>query len=168
MKIQSRLTDFTIRSATRDDCDLILDLIRELADYEKLSHKVVATRDHIEQALFGETPSAEVIIGELRDQPVGFALFFQNFSTFLGKPGIYLEDLFVRPAFRGKGYGKSLLACLAKIVLERGYGRLDWAVLDWNQPAIDFYDSIGAEPMNEWIVNRLSGDQLVALADQFE
>ncbi len=167
MIIQTSLTDFVIRSATRSDCGLVLELIRELADYEKLAHQVVATEATIEQELFGPNSAAEVIIGDVKHQPVGFALFFQNFSTFLGKRGIYLEDLFVRPEYRGQGYGKSLLSCLANIAIDRGCGRLEWAVLDWNKPAIDFYNSLGAESMDQWIINRLTGDKLKQLAEQF-
>ncbi len=158
------MATFSIRVATIGDCELILQFIRDLAEYEKLSHEVVATKEDLQSHLFGENPVAEVLIGEEDAMPVGFALFFRNFSTFLGRPGIYLEDLFVRPEFRGKGYGRALLVRLAQIAVERQYGRVEWAVLDWNQPAIDFYESLGARQLNEWIVNRVDGPKIEALA----
>ncbi len=153
-----------IRIATIADYPTILDFIEQLAAYEKLSHEVVATCSALEKTLFGEKPSAEVLIAEYATQPVGFALYFTNYSTFLAKPGIYLEDLFVQPEMRGKGFGKQLLASLAKIAVERDCGRLEWSVLDWNQPAIDFYRSLGAVPMDGWTVNRLTGDALQNVA----
>ena len=156
-----------IRQATIEDCPLILQFIKELADYEKLLHEVVADIATLEASLFGDKPYAEVVIAEYRDQPVGFALFFHNYSTFLGRPGLYLEDLYIQPAMRGKGFGKILLAYRAALALERDCGRLEWWVLDWNQPAKDFYRSLGAEPMDDWTVNRVTGDQLVKLADHF-
>ncbi|MGI9517874.1 MAG: GNAT family N-acetyltransferase [Pirellulaceae bacterium] len=159
---------FTIRSAVPADSGLILQFIVELAQYEKLSHEVVATESKIREHLFGEQPHAEVLIGEEAGRPVGFALFFHNYSTFLGQPGIYLEDLFVRPDDRGKGFGKALLACLAQIAVERKCGRLEWSVLDWNQPAIDFYRSLDATSMNGWTTNRLNGDALHRLATSFK
>lgn len=155
---------FTIRLAEKEDVPLILDFIKKLAEYEQLSNEVVATERNLELYLFGEERVAEVIIGYEGELPVGFALFFHNFSTFLGKPGIYLEDLFVLEDHRGKGYGKKLLASLAKLAVERKCGRLEWAVLDWNEPSIDFYKSLGARMMTEWIVNRLSGESLLKLA----
>jgi GNAT superfamily N-acetyltransferase len=158
--------DFIIRSATREDCPTILAFIKQLAAYEKLAHEVVATEEKLQLTLFGEQPSAEVIIAEYQNIPVGFALFFTNYSTFLAKPGIYLEDLYVQADMRGKGFGKKLLAHLAGLAVERDCGRLDWWVLDWNQPAKDFYLSLDAEPMDGWTVNRLSGKALAALAEQ--
>ena len=149
-----------IRAAERSDTALILELIRGLAEYEKLSHEVVATPELLEKWLFGERPVAEVLIAEWEGLPRGFALFFHNFSTFLGRPGFYLEDLYVQPEFRGRGIGKALLLRLARLAVERGYGRLEWSVLDWNEPAIRFYKSLGAKPMDEWTVFRLTGDGL--------
>ena len=154
----------SIRPATAGDVPLIRQLIAELADYERLAHAAVATDDDLRAQLFGERPAAEVLIGELDGEPAGFALFFHNFSTFLGKRGLYLEDLFVRPAFRGAGLGKHLMAALARIAVQRGCGRFEWSVLDWNEPSIGFYRSIGAVGMDEWTVQRLEGEALHALA----
>lgn len=156
----------SIRSATPADIPLVLSLIRELADYERLSHAVTATEDLLHHHLFGPRPAAECLIGELDGEPQGFALFFTNFSTFLAKPGIYLEDLYVRPAARGRGLGAALLTRLAALAVERGCGRLEWAVLDWNQPAIDFYRKLGAAPMDDWTIYRLTGDALAAAAQR--
>lgn len=156
--------DLSIRAATPADVPLVLGLIRELAEYERLSHQVAATEEMLGKRLFGERPVAEALIGECDGQACGFALYFHNFSTFLAKPGIYLEDLFVRPAFRGRGLGKALLRGLARIAVERGCGRLEWAVLDWNEPAIGFYRGLGAVPMDEWTVFRVTGGTLDALA----
>ncbi len=153
-----------IRPATKADAALILSLIRELAEYEKLLHEVTATAADIEAALFGPRPSAECVIAEYGGKPAGFALFFHNFSTFLGKPGIYLEDLYVKPELRGKGVGRALLAHLAALTLERDCGRFEWAVLDWNAPAIKFYESLGAKMMDSWKINRLTGEALAKLA----
>lgn len=153
-----------IRAATEGDVPLILSLIRELAEYEKLSHEVVATEEELRTNLFGERPFAEVLIADHDGDPAGFALFFHNFSTFLGKPGIYLEDLYVKPEFRGAGVGKRLLAHLARLAKERGCGRLEWWVLDWNEPSIGFYDSVGAVAMDDWTVYRLAGGALDDLA----
>jgi GNAT superfamily N-acetyltransferase len=150
----------TIRSAHEDDLPLILSLIQDLAEYERLRHECVADVESLRRWVFGEERIAEVVIGEWEGEPVGFALFFRNFSTFLGRPGIYLEDLFVQPEHRGRGVGKALLLHLARIAVERGYGRVEWAVLDWNEPAINFYRSLGAMPMEEWTVFRLTGDAL--------
>ncbi|MDF1575898.1 MAG: GNAT family N-acetyltransferase [Bacteroidales bacterium] len=158
---------FIIREAQKEDVPLILDFIKKLAEYERLSHEVVATEADLEKYLFGDERVAEVVIGYEGELPVGFALFFHNFSTFLGKPGIYLEDLFVLESHRGKGYGKLLLASLAARALERDCGRLEWAVLDWNTPSIEFYKSLGARMMDEWIVNRMTGDSLVKLASKY-
>ncbi|MBV2209846.1 MAG: GNAT family N-acetyltransferase [Thermomonas sp.] len=153
-----------IRPATVDDVPLIRQLITELADYERLSHAAVATDEDLRTQLFGPQPAAEVLIGEVDGTPAGFALFFHNFSTFLGKRGLYLEDLFVRTAFRGSGLGKHLMAALARIAVARDCGRFEWSVLDWNAPAITFYRKIGAVGMDEWTVQRLEGDALHALA----
>jgi GNAT superfamily N-acetyltransferase len=157
-----------IRTATEDDVPLILRFIRELADYERLAHQVVATEESVRATLFRNPRFAEVIIGEEsveeRVEPVGFALFFHNYSTFLARPGVYLEDLYVRPELRGKGYGRALLARLAEIALERNCGRVEWAVLNWNEPAIRFYRSLGALPMDQWTVYRITGDALEKLA----
>ena len=154
-----------IRPATPDDVPTIAGLIRELAEYEKLSHEVVLDENDLREHLFGQRPYAEVLMAEDASEVVGFALFFHNYSTFLGKPGVYLEDLFVRPAARGKGHGKELLLSLAKLAVERGYGRVEWSVLDWNEPSIGFYKSLGAVPMDEWTVYRLTGDALRNLAE---
>lgn len=153
-----------IRPAVREDVDQILAFIRELAEYEKLAHEAVADEAGLAAQLFGDTPRAEVLIAEVNGAPAGFALFFHNFSTFVGKPGLYLEDLFVRPAFRGLGLGKTLMVRLAQLAVERDCGRFEWSVLDWNQPAIDFYRSLGAVGMDEWTVQRVAGDALQALA----
>ncbi len=158
--------NFSIRSATIDDVPVILAFIRELADYEKLSGEVVATEDLLRETLFGGQSGAEVLIASSGDQPAGFALFFGNFSTFLGLPGIYLEDLFVRPEFRESGLGRSLLAYLARLATERRCGRLEWSVLDWNEPAIGFYKKLGADAMSDWTVYRLTGDALDTLAEE--
>ncbi|WP_325435582.1 GNAT family N-acetyltransferase [Pseudomonas nitroreducens] len=154
----------TLRPAVPDDIPLILDLIRELADYEKLVHEVKAYAQRMHDHLFGPRPYAEVLIGEVDGAPQGFALFFHNYSTWLSQPGIYLEDLYVRPAARGAGLGKALLTELARLAVERGCGRLEWSVLDWNEPAIGFYRSLGARPQDEWSVYRLTGDALGDLA----
>lgn len=156
--------ELNIRPAKRRDCALILEFIRELADYEKLAHEVVATTGDLEDSLFGEAPVAEVVIAEWHGEPAGFALYFANYSTFLGRHGMYLEDLYVRPAFRDRGIGKALLAHLAGIVVERGWGRLDWSVLDWNEPAIEFYRAIGARALDDWTQYRLDGDALASVA----
>ena len=155
---------FHIRPSTTSDSALILGFIRELAEYEKLAHEVSATEQDIQTQLFGAKPRAECVIAELDGRPIGFALYFHNFSTFLGKPGLYLEDLYVQPEFRGRGYGKRLLTCLAKLALARGCGRFEWAVLDWNAPAIRFYQSLGAEMLQSWRINRVSGPALQKLA----
>jgi GNAT superfamily N-acetyltransferase len=153
-----------IRPATAQDLPEVLAFIRELAVYERLEQQLVATEADLAVALFGERPFAEVVFGCLDGEAVGYALFFHNFSTFLGRPGLYLEDLFVRPAARGHGVGKALLAWLARTALERGCGRLDWAVLDWNAPSIAFYRSLGAVAQGDWTIYRLSGTALAALA----
>jgi GNAT superfamily N-acetyltransferase len=151
---------FSIRAASRRDVPGILRLIRALAEYEKLAHEVVATEALLAAHLFGAAPAAEVLLAEEEGRAVALALFFQNYSTFLGRPGIYLEDLFVEPAQRGKGIGKALLQAIARIAVERNCGRFEWAVLDWNSPAIEFYKSLGAKPMHDWTVFRLAGPAL--------
>lgn len=158
------MATITIRAASVADTALLLALIRALAEYEKLAHECVASEDSLREHLFGARPYAEAIIAEADGEPAGFALFFHNYSTFVGKPGIYLEDLFVQPAFRGLGIGKRLLAEVARIGVERGCGRYEWTVLDWNEPAIRFYQSLGAEMKREWIINRVSGAALNRLA----
>jgi GNAT superfamily N-acetyltransferase len=156
----------SIRAATREDVPVILELIRGLAEYEKLAHECVATETAITESLFGARPQAEVIITVADGMPAGFALFFSSYSTFLARPGIYLEDLFVKPAFRGRGIGKKLLAHLAGIAVERKCGRLEWSVLDWNKDAIRFYESLGAQAMDEWTVYRVTGPALAQLAGE--
>jgi GNAT superfamily N-acetyltransferase len=158
------MPELDIRSATEDDVPLILNLIKELAEYERLSHEVVATEEALRDSLFGGRRVAEALLGFLEDDPAGFALFFHTFSTFLGKPGIYLEDLYVRPEFRGAGVGRALLVHLAKLAKERNCGRLEWSVLDWNEPAIGFYKGIGASPVSGWTVYRVTGKALEELA----
>ncbi len=167
MIIETTLPDFQLRQATKEDCPLILSFIMELAVYEKLAHEVVATVEILEDSLFGERSYAEVVIAEYQGNAVGYALFFNNFSTFTGRPGIYLEDLYVSPDMRGKGFGKCLLAYLAKIAVDRNYTRVEWSVLDWNEPSIKFYRSIGAAPMDEWTVQRLDGEELQNFAREF-
>jgi GNAT superfamily N-acetyltransferase len=152
--------------ATEKDIPEILAFIRALAVYERLEHEMVATEEQLHQTLFGKKRYAEVIFAEEGSERVGFALFFHNYSTFLGKPGLYLEDLFVKPEHRGKGYGKRLLAFLARLAIGRDCGRLEWWVLDWNTPSIEFYAKLGAQPMSEWTVHRLTGDKLRELASQ--
>ena len=157
---------FKIRQAKDTDVSIILGFIRGLAEYERLLDQVVATESSLKNTLFGERPFAEVIIGELNSKPIGFALFFHNYSSFHGKPGLYLEDLYVQPNYRGHGYGKILLSYLAKMAIERNCGRFEWSVLDWNEPAIQFYKKIGAKPMSEWTVQRLDGAALEKLANE--
>ena len=167
MKLQTRIEGFFIRDADKTDCGLILSFIKELAEYEKLLHEVKATEEILHRSLFSNQPCARVIIGEFQGQPVGYALFFNNFSTFTGRPGIYLEDLYVSPHMRGKGFGKSLLAYLAKLAHEENYTRVEWSVLNWNEPSIQFYRSIGAIPMDGWTVQRLHGQALENFAKEF-
>jgi GNAT superfamily N-acetyltransferase len=155
---------FRIRTANESDVVLILGFIRDLARYEKLEDRVVATEESLRSTLFGNPRFAEVLIAEEDESPAGFALFFHNYSTFLGRPGIYLEDLFVNPDRRGRGYGKAFFRYLARIAKERDCGRVEWAVLNWNTPAIDFYNSLGAVPLEDWIVFRLIGEPLEQLA----
>ncbi len=156
----------SIRGAVRDDLPLIAQFIRDLAEYERLSHEVRFDLAALGERLFGLRPYAEVLIGEIDGAPQGFALFFHNFSTFEGKPGVYLEDLFVRPEARGLGLGKALLKRLAEIAIERDCARLEWWVLDWNEPSISLYKSLGAKLMDEWTVMRVDGDALTGLAGQ--
>jgi len=163
MKVQNLPEDFEIRPGTPDDASLILSFIKELADYEKMSDEVVADENLINEHLFGKRKSAEVVIGYYKNEPVGFALFFHNFSTFLGRPGLYLEDLFVRKEMRGKGFGKALLKHLAHLAVKRNCGRMEWAVLNWNEPSIQFYKSLGAKPMDDWTVYRVTGKALKEL-----
>jgi GNAT superfamily N-acetyltransferase len=158
--------ELTIAPAQESDIPLLLDFIRKLADYERLSAEVVADEKTLRESLFGARPAAEVLLAYWTNQPVGFAVYFHNFSTFIGRPGIYLEDLFVIPAFRGKGVGKALLSYLAGLAKERNCARLEWAVLDWNQPAIDFYRRLGAVPMHDWTVFRVANTALDKLAEQ--
>lgn len=153
----------SLRSAVRADVPAILRLIRALAEYEKLARDVVATEAALAETLFGPKPAAEVLIAEDGGRAVGFALFFQNYSTFLARPGIYLEDLFVEPASRGHGVGKALLKAVARLAVERKCGRFEWAVLDWNEPAMGFYKSLGAQPMADWTVMRVTGEALERL-----
>jgi GNAT superfamily N-acetyltransferase len=155
-----------IRPATADDIPLILAFIRELAEYEKLLHEAKATEAQLREALFGARPVAEVVIASLDDHPAGFALFFPNYSTFVGRPGLYLEDLFVRPDARGFGLGRELLEHLARLAVERGWGRLEWRVLDWNVPSIAFYRKLGAEPLDDWTVFRVTGEALQKLGSK--
>ena len=158
------MPEHEIRPGTEEDVPLILSFIRELAEYERLSHEVVASEEMLRESLFGERRVAEVLLGHLDDEPAGFALFFHNFSTFLGRPGIYLEDLYVKPEFRGAGVGRALLVHLARIARERGCGRLEWSVLDWNEPAIGFYKRLGASPVSGWTVYRVTDEALAGLA----
>lgn len=153
-----------LEAAREQDVPTILALIRALGDFEQLSHEVVATEEALRQGLFGLRPAAEVVIAWADDAPVGFALFFQNFSTFLARPGLYLEDLFVIPEWRGRGVGRQLMTHLATIAMERGCGRFEWAVLEWNKPAITFYERIGAEVSQDWRICRLTGDALARVA----
>lgn len=153
-----------IRPATPEDLPIILQLIRDLATYERAPQEVTATKEELNEVLFGERPAAEVLLVFEGNAPVGFAVFFHNFSTWLGRPGLYLEDLFVKPEMRGKGYGRALLVHLARIARDRGCGRMEWAVLDWNEPAIQFYRALGAKPMHEWTVFRLTRDEILQLA----
>ena len=157
---------FNIRPATEEDVPTILGFIQELAQYERLAHEVAATAEDLHKSLFGEHPFAEVVIGECNGNAVSYALFFYNFSTFLARPGIYLEDLYVMPEFRGNGYGRKLLAYLARLARERNCGRLEFAVLNWNKPAIRIYERANANPLKDWTVYRLTGDSLTELADK--
>ena len=162
---KSDLPGFAIRRATVADVGTILNLIRDLATYERAPDQVTATEEQLLDVLFGKKPAAEVLLAFEDEESVGFAVYFYNFSTWLGRPGLYLEDLFVRPEHRGKGYGRALLVELARIARDRGCGRMEWAVLDWNEPAIEFYRKLGAKPMDEWTVFRLKADGIAKLAE---
>jgi len=157
-------TEFTIRFATKEDAALVLKFIKDLAAYEGMLEEVVATEELITETIF-DNKKAEVIIGEYQQTPVAFALFFHNYSTFLGRPGIYLEDLFVKPEFRGMGFGKKTLQFLANLAIERNCGRLEWWCLDWNEPSIQFYEQCGSVPMDQWTVYRLQGEALLSMAN---
>jgi len=159
------MANFLIRQATEQDVPLILSFIRQLAEYERLSHEAVVTEKTLQDSLFGARRYAEVLLGYADNKPVAFAVFFHNFSTFLGRPGLYLEDLFVIPEMRGKGFGRALLVELARIAHERNCGRFEWAVLDWNEPAIQFYKNLGAIPMDEWTIFRVTGAALGRLSN---
>ncbi|QSX08232.1 GNAT family N-acetyltransferase [Alkalibacter rhizosphaerae] len=163
MSHTTNIPNFTLRFAKETDVPTIFNFIKELAKYEKMSHEVVATEALLKESIF-ERNMAEVVIGEYENKPVAFALFFHNFSTFLGKPGIYLEDLFVLPEMRGRGFGKTMLSFLAKLCVDRKCGRLEWWCLDWNQPSIDFYKQMGAVPMDDWTVYRVNDESLIKLA----
>jgi len=158
-------THFQLRPARVEDVPIILQLIRDLATYERAPDEVSATQEQLVDVLFGQRPAAQVLLAFEAESPVGFALYLYNFSTWLGRPGLYLEDLFVKPEKRGKGYGRALLVELAKIARDRGCGRMEWAVLNWNEPAIKFYRALGAKPMDEWTVFRLTRDEIAKLAD---
>jgi len=164
MKTSAQIPGFALRPAMEDDVPLILSFIRDLAEYERLSHEVVATEEGLRRSLFGQRRVAEVVLGYYHREPVSFALYFHNFSTFLGQAGIYLEDLYVQPAFRGKGFGRVMLSYLAQLAKERDCGRLEWWVLDWNKAAIKFYQGLGAQAMEEWTVYRVTGEALERLA----
>jgi GNAT superfamily N-acetyltransferase len=166
--MDTKIAGYQIRKAEREDVPVILAFIRRLAEYEKLAHEVVATEAKLAQYLFGDKRVAEVLLGIFEGIPVGFALYFYNFSTFLARPGIYLEDLYVLEEHRSRGFGRTLLECLAHLAVEQECGRLEWAVLDWNEPAIEFYKLLGARMMDEWIVNRVSGEALERLAARWQ
>ncbi|HME87980.1 MAG TPA: GNAT family N-acetyltransferase [Chthoniobacterales bacterium] len=157
--------NFVIRPARVADVPVILELIRALATYERAPNEVTATEESLAEVLFGKKPAAEVLLAVENEKAIGFAVYFHNFSTWLGRPGLYLEDLFVKPEHRGRGYGRALLIHLANIARDRGCGRMEWAVLDWNEPAIQFYRSLGAKPMDEWTVFRLTRTGIAKLAD---
>lgn len=161
---RTSLPGFTIRLAVRDDVPLIHALIRGLARFERLEHECVATKEALERTLFGARAYAEALIGEFEGAPVGFALFFHNYSTFLAQPGVYLEDIYVEPAWRGRGFGTAFLTRVAELAAARGCGRLEWSVLDWNENAIRLYERLGAKPMAEWTTMRVTGEALAALA----
>jgi GNAT superfamily N-acetyltransferase len=165
--IPTKIDNFFLKPAEVADIDLVLGFVRELAEYEKLSHECVATRELFEQHLFGDKPEAEIFLAYVGDAPIGMCLFFTNFSTFLGRPGLYLEDVYIQPEYRNRGFGKVILAFLASLAVRRGYGRFEWSVLDWNEPSIAFYRKLGAVPMDDWTVQRVSGSTLTDLANQF-
>jgi len=161
------LDNFSIRFAKKEDVPAIYKLIKELAEYEKMLDQLKLNENILRENLFSDKKYAEVLIAEYDSVPIGYAIFFHNFSTFVGKPGLYLEDLYVKPEYRGKGYGKTMLSQLAKIAVERNCGRFEWVVLDWNEPSIKFYESLGARPLKEWLMYRLEGDALKNLAAKF-
>jgi GNAT superfamily N-acetyltransferase len=165
--IRTKIIGLTLRFAKEDDVPVILEFIKELADYEKLSHEVVATEEKLKKSLFAENSFAEVIIAEYLTKPVGFCLFFHNYSTFLGRPGIYIEDIYIRLEHRGLGFGKSILTYLAKLALERDCGRIEWSVLDWNINALNFYNDLGASAMDGWTVYRIANESLIKLSKEF-
>jgi GNAT superfamily N-acetyltransferase len=158
------LSEFEIRPAVVDNVPLILSFIKKLADYERLAHEVVATEESLRKTLFDSRKTAEVAIGYFQNKPIGLVLFFHNYSTFLGRPGLYIEDLFVDESYRGRGFGAALLRYVARLAVERNCGRLEWSVLDWNKPAVDFYTKLGAVPMSDWTVFRVTGQSLMNLA----
>jgi GNAT superfamily N-acetyltransferase len=168
MKPANEIAGFKIQPATKADVPVILSFIKKLAEYERLSHEVLATEDSLRETLFGRRATAKVAIGYYKRQPVCFVLFFHNYSTFLGRPGIYIEDLFVDEAFRRRGFGGALLRYVARLANERRCGRLEWSVLDWNEPAIHFYKNLGAAPMSEWTVFRVTGEALASLGSNEE
>jgi GNAT superfamily N-acetyltransferase len=159
------IPNFTLRFACENDLQFILQFIKELAEYEKLSDQVIANEERLRKHLFGENPQAEVLLAKYHTEYAGFALFFHNFSTFLAKPGLYLEDLYIKPEHRHHGYGTEIFKFLANLAVEREYGRFEWSVLNWNKPAIHFYESIAAKPMDDWTTYRLKGESLNQLAD---
>ena len=166
METATSIPGYVLREATEEDVPLVLSFIRGLAEYEKIAHKVTATEDLLRESLFGDRKSAEVILGYYRDEPVAFALFYHTYSTHLGRPGLFLEDLFVKPAMRKKGFGKALLSYLARLARERNCRRFEWCVLDWNEPDLKFYRSIGAVTLDDWTVHRLEGEALKKLSDE--
>ena len=163
----AELKGLRIEPATPEDVPVVLDMIKALAEYEKLTHEVVASEERVRESLFGARPAVEAVVARTGPQPVGFALWFQNYSTFLGRPGLYLEDLFVLPHWRGRGIGRALLVHLAQLAVARGYGRLEWSVLNWNESAIGFYRRLGAQPLDGWTVYRLTGEALERAARDF-
>lgn len=165
-RYETSIPGFAIRHAQPEDTALVLQFIRDLAEYEKMTDEVEATEADLEHLLFGERPYAEVIFGEAQEQPVGFALFFHSVSTFVGRPGLYLEDIFIHPEARGRAYGKAMMGHLAGLAKARGCGRFEWSVLNWNTPSIGFYKGLGAQPMDEWTVYRLTGESLDQLAGE--
>lgn len=166
IQIKTKIEGFTLRNVEEKDCGLLLQLLKELAVYEKMEHLVETTEELLKEALFVKKVT-EAVIAEANGVPVGYAVYFHNFSTFVGRPGIYLEDIYVKPEHRGKGYGKAMLAYVAKLAVERNCGRLEWTVLDWNAPSIAFYKSLGAVPLDEWTIYRLDKETLKNLADTF-